>query len=340
MRTGMARRALALDLRWKILIANAALVAAAALMGALAAGDAPATPTRALAVVVAGALLSLPINGVIVATALRPLRGLEEAAERVAAGDLGARGPFSPLADETFQQLVDTFNRMMNRVEVLEDGLRRIAMRVTESAEDERRVVAERLREDTAQFLAAALLALRRAGTLADDSERARELVSVRNSLTEAITGSRDLADGLRPPGLDVLGIRGALDSLARRVRQEAALAVTVDVSELPPVSPRVALTLYRAAEEALVNVVRHAQAGAVTVSLAERGGELRLEVVDDGRGVHSGEDRVRGLGLLWLSERVRALGGRMDMSSEPGHGTRVTVCVPTEGAVEGAVSR
>lgn len=340
MRTGMARRALALDLRWKILIANAALVAAAALMGALAGGDAPATPTRALAVVVVGALLSIPINGVIVGTALRPLRGLEEAAERVAAGDLGARGPSSPLADETFQRLVDTFNRMMNRVEVLENGLRQIAMRVTESAEDERRVLAERLREDTAQSLAAALLALRRAGTLADDSERARELVSVRNSLTEAITGSRDLADGLRPPGLDVLGIRGALHALAGRVREEAALTVTVGVGHLPPIPPRVELALYRAAEEALVNVVRHAQAGSVTISLTEGDGRLLLEVADDGRGFRPGQDRARGLGLLWLSERARALGGRVDVHSAPGHGTRVTVCVPTEGTVEGAVSR
>jgi two-component system sensor histidine kinase UhpB len=328
---GLAR-ALALDLRWKILIANAALVAAAALVGALVGGDAPAAPERALAVVVLGAALTIPINGVLVGTALRPLRSLEETAERVASGDFAARAPASPLADRTFRRLVATFNRMLNRVETLEDGLRQIAMRVTESAEDERRLLAERLREDTAQTLAAALLSLRRAGTLADDAERTRELVRVRDGLAAAMNGSTDLADGLRPPGLDALGLKGALGALARRAGQEGALAVTVEVSPLPEIPERVELTLYRVAEEALVNAVRHAQADAVAISLAEVDGELVLEVADDGQGFDFRQSLAQGLGLLWLCERVRALGGRADVDSAPGRGTRVKVSVPTKG--------
>ena len=324
--------ALALDLRWKILIANAALVAAAALVGALAGGDAPAAPERALAVVILGAALAVPINGVLVGTALRPLRSLEETAERVAAGDLSARAPISPLADRTFRRLVATFNRMLNRVETLEDGLRQIVMRITESAEDERRVLAERLREDTAQALAAALLTLRRAATMSDDAERTRELIRVRDSLAAAMAGSTDLADGLRPPGLDALGLAGALGVLARRTGNEGAFTVDLEVSELPEVPERVQLTLYRAAEEALRNVSRHARARAVRISLAEIDGEIVLEVADDGQGFDSGQGRTRGLGLLWLGERARALGGRADVICAPGRGTRVTVSVPMKG--------
>jgi len=332
MRAGVAGRALALDLRWKILIANGALIAAAALAGALAGAEEPASAARALIVVALGAALSIPINAVIVGTALRPLRSLEEAAERVAAGDLTARAPSSPLADATFQRLVETFNRMLNRVEALEGGLRRIAMRVTESSEDERRRLAERLREDTAQALAAALLGLRRAVTLADRAERDAELARVRQSLTEAIAGSRDLADGLRPPGLDVLGLKGALTSLARRVGYDAALPVKVDVADLPPIPPRAQLTLFRAGEEALENAVRHAQASAVAITVSERGRDLVLEVADDGVGFDHDPGRVRGLGLLWLCERVRALGGSVAVDSAPGRGTRVTVTVPNDG--------
>lgn len=332
MSTGAVGRALALDLRWKILIANGALIAAAALAGALAGAEEPASPARALIVVALGAAISIPINALIVGTALRPLRSLEEAAGRVAEGDLTARAPSSPLADATFRRLVDTFNRMLNRVEALEGGLRQIAMRVTESSEDERRRLAERLREDTAQALAAALLGLRRAGKLTDPSERDCELARVRESLSEAIDGSRDLAEGLRPPGLDVLGLKGALTSLARRVAADTALSVKVDVADLPPIPARAELTLFRAGEEALVNVVRHAQATEVTITVSEREGDLVLEVLDDGVGFEHEPGRVRGLGLQWLCERVRAVGGRVAVDSAPGRGTRVTVIVPTEG--------
>lgn len=332
MMPGLAR-ALALDLRWKILIANAALVAAAALVGALVGGDAPAAPERALAVVILGAGLAIPINGVLVGTALRPLRSLEEAAERVASGDLTARAPISPLADRTFRRLAATFNRMLNRVEMLEDGLRQIVMRITESGEDERRLLAERLREDTAQALAAALLTLRRAATLEDDAERTRELVRVRDSLTAAMDGSAALADGLRPPGLDALGLAGALGALARRAGKEAALDVNLEVSTaLSDIPEKVQITLYRAAEEALANVSRHARAHAVGISLAEVDGEFVLEVADDGQGFDAGQSIAQGLGLLWLCERVRALGGRADVDSAPGRGTRVKVSVPTKG--------
>ncbi len=332
MRTGVAGRALALDLRWKILIANGALIAAAALAGALAGGEHPASPARALVVVALWAAVSIPVNGLIVGTALRPLRSLEQAARRVAAGDLTARAPYSPLADATFQRLVDTFNGMLNRVEALDGGLRQLTMRVTESSEDERRRLAERLREDTAQELAAALVGLRRAGQLEDPSERDIELARVRASLSEAIAGSQALAEGLRPPGLDVLGLKGALGALARRVSADGALSVRVDVADLPPISPRAELALCRAGEGALVNAVRHAQATEAAITVGERDGNLVLEVTDDGVGFDREAGPVRGLGLLWLCERVRAVGGCVSVDSAPGRGTRVTVTVPKEG--------
>ncbi|MEN8374067.1 MAG: sensor histidine kinase [Gemmatimonadota bacterium] len=327
--TSVARRALALDLRWKILIANAALIAAAAFAGLVAGGEAAATPSRILLIVALGVLVSLPVNALLIITALRPLRGLEEAAARVAGGDLSARAPASPLADATLGRLVGTFNHMLDHVELLEEGLRRLAQRVTDRAEEERQTLALRLRDDTAQELAVALLGLRRAGTVADATERERELANVRHSVATAINGSQTLAEKLRPPGLDALGLKGALAALARRVERDSKVTVRVRVADHAPVPQRAQLTLYRAGEEALANAVRHADPSEIVLSLSESDEHLVLEVVDDGVGFEPDPGRGRGLGLLWMEQRARALGGTSTIDSAPGRGTRVRVSVP-----------
>lgn len=321
-------RALALGLRWKILLANAALVSGAIVVGS-AAGGGESAPGRLALAVVGGAALSLPVNAALVGAALRPLRDLERTAKRVAEGDLAARAPLSPLAGAPFRGLVATFNRMLDRLETLEGRLRGLAQRATDSAEEERQTLALRLREDTAQALAVALLGLKRAAGLDDAEERAKELARVRRSVTAAIDGSRNIAAALRPPGLDVLGLRGALSALVRRVGEGVPVAFQLQISDHAPATPRAELALYRAGEEAVSNAVRHANASEVTIRLGSSGDDLVLEVADDGVGFQPDPIRDRGLGLMWIEQRASALGGRATIDSAPGRGTRVRVTVP-----------
>jgi signal transduction histidine kinase len=105
---------------------------------------------------------------------------------------------------------------------------------------------------------------------------------------------------------------------------------VEVDVREMPRPLPReVALCVFRVAQEALRNVARHAQASAVVVSLASRDGGLQVAVSDDGCGFDVARRNGVSLGQVSMRERVRLLGGELDIESTPGHGTTVAAWVP-----------
>jgi signal transduction histidine kinase len=136
----------------------------------------------------------------------------------------------------------------------------------------------------------------------------------------------------MRPPVLDDLGLLPALDFMARGLKRRSQLAVRVTGSKTR-VCPEIETHLYRIAQEALNNVVRHARARRAWVELQVAGGEATLEVRDDGcgfvAGATQGRPGERVLGLLGMRERVDALGGRLQVESAPGSGTRVRATVP-----------
>jgi signal transduction histidine kinase len=135
----------------------------------------------------------------------------------------------------------------------------------------------------------------------------------------------RRLAYNLRPPVLDELGLLAAVDERARQV-SGASLQVEVRApAPLPALSAAVEVAAYRIFAEALMNVVRHAQATTCTVQLSVREGALQLAVVDDGRGL---SDVYRpGLGLTSMRERAEEVGGSLAIDGS--HGTRVTALLP-----------
>ena len=340
-RAGLAggpRALLRLPLFYKILIANAGLVILGAVAGTLATADfvraAPGRSTAELVGLLAagGVVISLAVNAIILRVALGPLALLERTAGQVQAGDLDARAPRSPLADRELDRLTQTFNGMLDALDVYRTQLRDTAARALSAAEEERKRIARELHDETAQTLAALLLRLRLARGVQDPGAWDTLLEEMRGEVGGALEGVRRFARGLRPPALDELGLVPAIASHARGLEEGVGLSVTVDAEALPgQLPPEAELALYRIVQEALANVVRHADAQHVAVRLRQRSGQIVAEVEDDGRGfrVSSGGRGDGGLGLFGMQERAAFLGGRVEIDSTPGSGTRVRAEIP-----------
>lgn len=332
---GRGGRILRIPLLYKILGANGLLVAVTAILAVLF-GRAHADPVEAAALAaLVGLIVGVPLNWLLIHWALTPLWGLEATAERVQEGDLEARAPDSPLADADMSRLVDVFNHMLGQLVRGQRRLRRLSVGALEAAERERRSLAAELQDDAAQRLAALLLqvelARKAAGDSSPDPETSRRLETLRGQVAECLEVVRRLARRLHPPELGELGLELALRAHARAISEQAGIPVKMasdgSFADLPP---EVALTLYRIAEEALVNAVRHAGAGSIDVRLEANHG-VSLIIEDDGRGLPDGVrlGESGGLGLLGMRERARTVGGDLAIDSAAGHGTRVSVQVP-----------
>jgi signal transduction histidine kinase len=201
-------------------------------------------------------------------------------------------------------------------------ALRRSRARVIEAADSERRRVGRDLHDGAQQRLMAVGNLLKLAQRKLDEDHEAAEVLRLaRDELGEAHAELRDLARGLHPVALAERGLRSALESLTVGCGMPVTLDITQD--ELPE---HVELAAYFIISEALTNASRYARANAVRVRVAPEAGALRVEIVDDGRG---GADPAVGTGLRGLADRVDALGGRLDVDSPPGSGTRVTASLP-----------
>jgi len=205
---------------------------------------------------------------------------------------------------------------------------------VDESREEELRRIARDLHDSAGQMLAPVHLALAGLAGRADP-DTAEELARVRALLVRCEEQLRRLAREFRPTILDDLGLRAAVTDLADMFRSRTGLAVAVK-GEVPlRLPPRVEIALYRAVQEAFNNAVRHALASKLELEVGIAEGVLRCRVEDDGAGFDVAAVAPRraggGLGLRGIRERVTALGGRLEVRSTPGRGTRLEIEIPLE---------
>ena len=274
-------------------------------------------------------LVSAAIVGVVVAAValgLRPLRALSDGFERLEAGDYSVRvGPFR---DAELRRLGERFNLLVASLAQATDQNRLLINRLMSVQDSERKEVAHELHDEFGPSLFAIRADLgaisRRAKAHKPPLAEVQERVKSISALVEQIQriNSR-LLERLRPLVLDQLGLREALGRLVEdwAVRYPALrwTAVLADVGEVDEATSH---ALYRAAQEAMTNVVRHAGARTVTVSLFERNGEIAVSVEDDGRGL-AAETR-HGFGLLGMAERARAAGGRLTIEAGSTGGARI----------------
>jgi signal transduction histidine kinase len=163
-----------------------------------------------------------------------------------------------------------------------------------------------------------------------DDKIVHEQIVRIKAAGESAVRSIRDMALLLRPPMLDDLGLIPALEWQARETSRRCDMEVEVHAGELPEnLLDNVRIGIYRLVQEALQNAARHAQAKNAKVSVKYDGQNVDVEISDDGIGFQP--DRTRGMGILGMEERVRQLGGSIEVRSAPGKGATVHAVLPLE---------
>jgi signal transduction histidine kinase len=231
----------------------------------------------------------------------------------------------------------DLASRLQHRTVELE----RLSRRMVRQHEEERRRLSLELHDETAQVFAAVKLQLgvvreRVEPALGERLQRALELVD------EGMRGIRNVTNDLRPSLLDDLGLLPALRSLVADYAERRGVAATLTASDaLPVLSDEGEVALFRALQESLANVARHAEGAPVRVSIAATPQRVTVTVADTGPGFE-GEQALAGfeaeghLGLAGMRERILALGGTVAVRSAPGRGVTIILELP---AADGAVT-
>jgi len=208
--------------------------------------------------------------------------------------------------------------------------LEKLSARLLDIQEQERRSIARELHDEVGQSLEALLVDLGRLSRLAPANEEAMrgQIASLKSLAENSVKTVRDIALLLRPSMLDDLGLIPALEWQAREVSRRGEMEVEVHpemVSEHLP--DEIKICVYRLVQEALNNAAAHASAKNARVSVTQGPERLEVEITDDGQGFDP--QRVRGMGLLGMEERVKRLGGKLKIESRAGGGTRIMAELP-----------
>ncbi len=293
-----------------------------------------------------------------------PVRRITEAARRIAGGDLRAAIP--PAGDDEIGELARSLEAMRaelglllgearawaevleRRVEERTAALEATARELREkeaargelvrklisAQEEERKRIARELHDETSQVLAALAMGLEGAAGAGSPGAAREKLADLRAMAVKALDGVHRIIHALRPSALDDLGLVSAIRWFAEILLEPHGIQVDFaergeEEERLPPA---VETALFRAVQEALTNVAKHADADRVRIAVAFLPQVLEVRVEDDGRGFDVPEvlhGEGAGLGLLGMRERMGLLDGSVEIASRPGEGTRVTLRVP-----------
>lgn len=323
-RIAVARRTRQISLFARVLAVNAAILIAAVATLIFT----PVTVSRnvtavEVTVLLIGLVLTIVANAVLLRLSLRPLRRLMEMMLTIDVVEPGLRTP--PDGPVEVASVIARFNVMLDR---LEHERRHSMRRVLVAQEAERRRVARELHDEIGQNLTAAVLELNRVReggvVLGDALDDAQELA--RQSL-ETLS---EITARLRPAAFDDLGLASALQSLAADSERRTGVEVeTVVDGKLDVLDPDAELVLFRVAQEALTNALRHSACSRVTIDVRRDDGAVVLRVADDGAGLG---EALSGAGIRGMRERAAMIGGRLRFSAPAGGGTAVELRVPQRG--------
>jgi signal transduction histidine kinase len=281
---------------------------------------------------------------------LRPVQALVRSTARLAAGDLTVRTGLPPGRDE-LGQLTRAFDDMVQTLEQREaerqratQKLQLLSHRLVEVQESERRHIARELHDEIGQSLTAAELNLQAALQLPGNPALEKRLEESIQAVERVLEQVQDLSLSLRPSMLDDLGLEPALRSYT--YRQAELTGMKAEFKSIPlgaRLDSVIETECFRVAQEALTNVVRHAEAGMVKVELSQCDGHLYLSVRDDGKGFDVNglrQEALRGesLGLLSMEERAALVGGGIQFKSVPGEGTLVQAWFPLKWRADSAL--
>jgi signal transduction histidine kinase len=230
--------------------------------------------------------------------------------------------------------------QLFEQVQASRERLRRLVQQVVSAQEEERQHLSRELHDEAGQALTVLKISL---GLLQADlpaesgplRQRLAEIIALTDTTMEQI---RLLAQNLRPPALDAVGLNPTLESLCHNFASHTQLTIDYLGTELSALPEEVNICLYRFLQESLTNAAKYASASRVRVALSYDAEEVSLSVEDDGQGFDkqavlsvSGRPTGMGIGLLGMQERLERLGGRLDVESHPGQGTRLVAHIAWE---------
>jgi two-component system sensor histidine kinase UhpB len=347
------RATIGVPLFWRLLGVNLLVVLGGALVGTWLTQrlvlSGTFTPITHALLVLAALCISAGLSMLLLRETFRPIRSLREATRRFNAGDHSARASLAPLTDPDVAGLVLDVNALWDRLEADAATIRekteqaeRLAAQVIMAQEEERRRVARELHDEAGQALTAVIIGLERGlasmpeAYATDLPVQPRQLISnLRDLAAQTLDEVRKLALELRPSVLDDLGLIAALRQYVRSTEERSGLAAQLTVVGWDEPDQRlpaeVETALFRIAQEALTNTIRHAQASSVQVRLRRSAEQVSLEIRDDGIGLAGVLAAGSGqhLGMFGMRERARLLGGDLSASTVSPRGTLVRVKIP-----------
>ncbi len=311
------------SLLWRVFAANTVVfvVAVALLAWTPVTVHRVATPRELLALAV-GLVLMLAVDLLLLHRTFAPLRRLTGVMGAVDPGQPGRRAETPSGAGREVVALAGALNAMLDR---LEGERRESSRRALAAQEGERTRVARELHDGIGQTLTA--IALRAEMAASEPSQHAEALTEIAQSVLGSLEDVHRIGRELRPEALDDLGLVNALIALCSRIDRPDGMRVRRDLDwHLPPLSSEVELVIYRVAQEALTNALRHADAAEVTLRLRHDEAHLVLSVRDNGRGLPA---EINERGLRGMRERAMLIGGDLSIGSAPDRGTAIDLRVP-----------
>ncbi len=307
-----------------------------------------------LAVGVMGLVLALGVAWHTTRSVVRPVRQLRATARTFAQGSLDS--PVRVSAQDELAELAEDIEAMRRQLkrsrDELESARRELEAKVAErtvrlqeilgktitAQEEERRRLARELHDGQSQALGALSVSLDRISRLLGPSPALKEVEQARDTARALLKDTRRLIYDLRPSVLDDMGLEAAIRWCAENHLERHGIQVTQKSNLSPGRLPgALEVALFRVAQEAIVNIERHAAARHAEIILEHRDSFLRMEVRDDGKGFVPARTATpgdsSGVGLEGMTERARLIGGKIEIISEPGKGTTVRLEVPLDKA-------
>jgi signal transduction histidine kinase len=268
---------------------------------------------------------------------LRYLRMLARASRRFGEGDFSVRVKMPSHYGE-LERMANAFNTMADMLEErhkellsAHNQLNSLTGHLQIARESERLQIARDLHDEVGQVLTSIKMDLSGFAHYCPQREPLpcqNNLEQIRQKLDGLVAFIRRIASSLRPPVLDGMGLVKALQLLARNTERNTDLSINVEASLEEPLDWILSTTIYRIVQESLTNVVRHAQASEVNITIVQEEANIKVQISDDGVGLKDLESAIDSLGIIGMRERAKMMSGELSIS-DTGHGTTVEATIP-----------
>lgn len=341
-----------LSLPQKLLLANLLIVGGSAIIGSFLTSQLTEAGqfngvTFAI-IIICAIMLSGSLSFWILQRAFRPFAELQRVLDKIHTGNPRARAALTRITDPDVRHFTTALNQMLNRLEenakIIQEDQRQLQLmtaRVLNAQENERKRIARELHDEASQALTAMIMGLEAAKGMSENVALQNKLAGLKDLAGGTLEELRKLALDLRPTMLDDLGLVPALHWLGRTAAERGMFETKLELTNFDTenrLPSELETCLFRITQESLNNVVKHAKAHQVVITLENltREKAVRLTICDDGKGFDRAAARASAysgghLGLFDIEERATLLGGKIEINTGT-HGTTIIVTVPETG--------